>query len=195
MRALIVYNGGRESVIGTEVMNAVTSTLQRDGHDVEVIDLVESSFQPVMTAAERRAYLTDEPISDPLVRHYADLTSRADLLIFVYRSHLATMPAAIKGWLEKVMVPGVAFTFDDKGKLKPALTQVKRVIGISAYEDGWWTVRRQVDAGRRTITRSLRLNTGWRTRTQWIGLYRAQRVTSEQRSAFLARIEHRLEQL
>jgi NAD(P)H dehydrogenase (quinone) len=195
MRALIVFNGNRESVIGSEVMNAVTSTLDRNGHHVDVIDLLDSSFEPVMTSAERRAYMTNDPISDPVVQHYAELVGQAELLIFVYRSRLTTIPPSVKGWLEKVLVPGVAFHFDAQGKVRPSLTQVRRIIGITAYNDGWFAVRRQFDAGRRTITRALRLNTGWRTRTQWIGLYDALAATSEQRAAFLSRIEHQLEQL
>jgi NAD(P)H dehydrogenase (quinone) len=193
MHALVVFNAHRESVVGTESLNAVTATLQRNNYDVDVIDLVDSPFDPVMSSAERRAYLGDHPISDPLVEHYAELVSRAELLIFVYRSHLTTMPPAVKGWLEKVLVPGVAFTFDQNGKLQPALTQVKRIVGIVAYNDGWLSVRRQIDAGRRTITRALRLNTGWQTRTQWISLYNAADPSPELRAAFLARIERGLE--
>ncbi len=195
MRALIIFNGNRESVIGSEVINAVTSTLDRNGHHVDMIDLLDSSFEPVMTSTERRAYLSDQPISDPTVQHYAELVSQAELLIFVYRSRLTTMPPAIKGWLEKVLVPGVAFHFDAHGKVRPSLTQVQRIVGITAYNDGWFAVRRQFDAGRRTITRALRLNTGWRTRTQWLGLYNALSATSEQRAAFLSRVEHQLGQL
>ena len=45
------------------------------------------------------------------------------------------------------------------------------------------------DAGRRTIMRSLRLSTGLRTRTTWLGLYGMDARTAEQREAFLARVE------
>ncbi len=193
MRALVLFHVDDRSILGMEAVNAVTSTLERAGHEIDVVDLAGSGFDPVMTADERRAYHTDEPITDARTRTYADLVGRAGLIVFIYHSRLTTVPAAIKGWLEKVLVPGVAFRFDERGKVRPALGQVQRIIGVVTYDDGWFAVKRRRDAGRRTITRALRLNTGWRTRTQWIGLYRAAGASAEQRAAFLARIDHQLE--
>ena len=52
--------------------------------------------------------------------------------MFVYPTWWSGLPAILKGWLERVMVPGVGFTFDSRtGKVKPGLTHVRRIVGIS----------------------------------------------------------------
>ena len=42
---------------------------------------------------------------------------------------------------------------------------------------------------------ALRLNTGVRTRTSWIGLYAIDTATEAQREAFLQRVERKLQSL
>ena len=195
MQATVVFAETDAPALEREALSTAVATLERAGHEVTVVDLWAERFDPVMTATQRRAYLTDHPVVSDDVAGYVEIIQRTELLVFVYATQLNTMPALMKGWLEKVMVPGVAFQFNSEGKLRPALTQVRHIIGISTYPEAWSTMRRQRDAGRRTITRALRLNTGWRTRHHWIGLYSCPTATREQRGAFLSRIEHRLEQV
>ncbi|MEO5902206.1 MAG: NAD(P)H-dependent oxidoreductase, partial [Ilumatobacteraceae bacterium] len=110
----------------------------------------------------------------------------ADTLIFVYPTWWSTMPAILKGWLERVMVPGVGFVFDASGRVRPGLTHVRRLVGISTYGSPHWYVRLVNDNGRRTISRALRMSTGWRTRTTWLPLYGVDATTIQQRDAFVA---------
>ena len=51
------------------------------------------------------------------------------------------------------------------------------------------------DNGRRTLTRALRLNTGLRARTSWLGLYAIDSATAAQRSQFLDRVERKMKSL
>jgi putative NADPH-quinone reductase len=93
------------------------------------------------------------------------------------------------------MVPGVAFVFNDNGKVRPGLGNVRRIVGISTYGSPRSYVRVINDNGRRTLTRALRLNTGLRTRTSWLGLYAIDGATAEQRGAFLDRVEQKMRSL
>ena len=44
------------------------------------------------------------------------------MLVFVYPTWWSGLPAILKGWLERVMVPGVGFVFDEQtGKVRPGL--------------------------------------------------------------------------
>ena len=105
------------------------------------------------------------------------------------------MPAILKGWLERVFVPGVGFQFNDEGKVRPALTHVRRLVGISTYGSPWAYVRAVNDNGRRTIMRTIRINTGWSTRTSWLGLYAIDTATASERERFLERVERKMRAL
>ncbi len=98
--------------------------------------------------------------------------------MFVYPTTFTTVPALLRGWLERVFVPGVAFVLDERtNKVRPGLTGVRRIIGVATYEDSRWSVLRERDNGRRVLLRALRLNTGIRTRTGWIALHDASTAT------------------
>jgi putative NADPH-quinone reductase len=142
-----------------------------------------------MTAEERTAYHSPAPLLDPIAAEHAALLQRTDAIVFVYPTWWSAQPAILKGWLEKVMVPGVGFRFDERGKVRPGLTNVRHLVGISTYGSPRLYVRGINDNGRRTITRALRMSCGWRTRTTWLDLYSIDTSTPEQRSAFLDRVE------
>ncbi|HAP74821.1 MAG TPA: hypothetical protein DCR14_01910 [Acidimicrobiaceae bacterium] len=172
-----------------------TSALARAGHTVHLLDLYALGVSAAMSPAEREAYHTDQPILDPLLAEHATLVQRAEALVFVYPTWWSSLPAVLKGWLERVMVMGVAFRFNDARKVRPALGNVRRIVGISTYGSPRIYVKAINDNGRRILLRAFRLNTGWRTRTSWLGLYAIDTATTEQREAFLAKVDQRMASL
>lgn len=183
------------------ITDAVERGLARAGHRTTTLDLYALGFQAAMSPDEHRAYQAwapgsdDPPILDPMVAEHAELVRRASTLVFVYPTWWSQPPAVLKGWLERVLVPGVAFTFDAGGKVRPGMQHIKRIIGISTYGAPWTYVKLLHDGGRRMITRALRLNCGLRTPTTWLGLYSVDTAGSEERDAFLDRVEHRMAHL
>ena len=177
------------------IQRAATASLQRAGHTVNVLDLYGMGFQPAMTEAERLAYHSPQPASDPLVISSIAQIQAAEMLVFVYPTWWSGLPAILKGWLEKCMVPGVAFVFDTNQRVRPGLKRVRRVVGISTYGSPRSYVRLINDNGRRTLLRALRLNTGMRTRTDWLGFYAIDASTQAQREAFIRRVEQRMAKL
>ena len=171
---------------------AATRGLERAGRTVTTLDLYAMGFQPAMTEDERHAYHGDEPIVDPLVAQSVAAVRAADMLVFVYPTWWSGLPAMLKGWLEKTMVPGLAFVFDASGKVRPGLQSVRSIVGITAYGSARSYVRVVNDNGRRILLRALRLNTGWRTKRTWLPMYRSDQATPEAREAFLARIEREM---
>ena len=169
--------------------------LTAGGHQSELIDLYALGVSAAMSPAEHAAYHGETPILDPLIQSHADLVRAADALVFVYPTWWSSTPAILKGWLERVMVPGVAFVFNKDGKVRPGLTNVRHVVGISTYGSPRVYVRLINDNGRRMITRALRLNTGLRTRRSWLGLYAIDTATAAERESFLQRVEQKLRSL
>lgn len=170
--------------------------LRAAGHEVVVLDLHRLGFRTAMTAEERHAYHEDQPILDPMVAEHAAIVQRAEALVFVYPTWWSGLPAILKGWLERVMVPGVGFRLDERtNKVRPGLGHMRHLVGISTYGSPRSYVRMVHDNGRRIITRALRMSCGPRVRTQWLGLYALDTSTVLQRQEFLARVERQMANL
>jgi len=165
------------------------------GHEVIALDLYDCGFTPAMSSADLDAYRAQQPPIDPLVREHGRLVKEVDALVFVYPTWWSGPPAILKGWLERVLVPGIAFTFDDRGKVQPAMMHIQRIVGISTYGSPWTYVKLVNDNGRRMLTRTLRLTCGRRTSTTWLGLYSIDTTGAAERDAFLDRVEHSMAKL
>jgi putative NADPH-quinone reductase len=193
--AVVVAHPSADSYCRHLASRAVAG-LRAAGHDVEVLDLYDDGFRVAMSPEERDAYHGDAPICDPLVARYADVVQRAGALVFVYPTWWSSLPAILKGWLERVMVPGVSFRFDERtGKVKPALGNVRTIVGISTYGSPRSYVRVTNDNGRRILTRALRVSCGLRTRTRWLGLYAIDTSTDAERADFAAHVEQTMADL
>jgi putative NADPH-quinone reductase len=105
------------------------------------------------------------------------------------------LPAQLKGWLERVLVSGVAFRFTESDQVRPGLTQLQRVHVVSTYGSPRLYVRIVNDNGRRILTRALRLCGTRKTRTSHQGLYALDTSTDESRKKFLSAIEKKTSSL
>jgi NAD(P)H dehydrogenase (quinone) len=185
---VVVAHPSPDSYCQTLAVQAVTG-LRAAGYEVEVLDLYATGVAPAMSAEERRAYHGDDPIVDPAIAAHAALVRRATALVFVYPTWWSGLPAILKGWLERVMVPGVGFVFDDRGRVRPGLPHVRHLVGVSTYGSPRRAVRLVNDNGRRTITRALRMSCGWRAKPTWLALYAIDASSDAERDAFAARVE------
>jgi NAD(P)H dehydrogenase (quinone) len=192
VNALVVLAHPCPDSFNHAVAAAVERGLVGAGHRVDRIDLYAEEFVAAMSLAERRAYHSDDPVVDEQVRAHVARLLDADTLVFVYPTWWSGLPAVLHGWLQRVMVPGVAFGFDDDGKVVPGLTHVRRIVGVSTYGSPRWYVKAVNDNGRRVLTRALRMSCGWRTRCSWLALYAMDTTTDDDRREFLARVERRL---
>jgi NAD(P)H dehydrogenase (quinone) len=176
--------------------SAAVAGLEAAGHTVDVIDLYGVSFTAAMSRAERLAYESPTPILDDQVADHAHRLMRADALVFVYPTWWSGLPAILKGWLERVMVPGVGFVFNDQtGKVRPGLAHVRRIVGISVYGSPHRYTRLMNDNGRRILTRALRMSCGLRARPAWMALYGNDTATADDRTRFLSKITSRMASL
>lgn len=195
-RALVVLAHPCADSFARALADVAELTLVGRGAHVDLVDLYAVGFRASMSADERLAYHSDEPIIDAQVAQHAELLTRADTLVFVYPTWWGGLPAVLKGWLERVTVPGVGFVFDERtGKVKPGLAHVRRIVGISTYGSPWWSVKLTTDQGRRTLTRALRMSCGWRARTSWLALYSMDATTDDGRVAFRDRVARKLGEL
>lgn len=84
-------------------------TLLRSGHAVFFHDLYAEGFDPILPAHEipKGAALPPE-----IARHCAEIAT-ADGIIVVHPNWWGQPPAILKGWIDRVIRPGVAYEFLD----------------------------------------------------------------------------------
>jgi putative NADPH-quinone reductase len=190
MRALVTWAQPHPDSFSHAVKDTAVAALRRAGHTVEVIDLHADGFQPVMDADEWRAYRAEEPAFDECTRRYAHSIRQADMLVFVYPSWWFGLPAMLKGFLERVLVPGVAFSVDPMlHRVRGELGHIRHLVGITTHDASRRRVTLLGDAGRRTILRALRLMCGRSCRSTWLAMYGVGASTVTQRRAFLAHVD------
>jgi putative NADPH-quinone reductase len=196
MRVLIVHAHPSTTSFSRALADITEASLRAAGHDVTVLHLDDERFRPAMSAEERIAYHTPAPILDPQVARHAELVRTTEAMVFVYPTWWAEPPAILKGWLERVLVPGVAFHLDPKSnKVRPGLRHVRRLVGITTYGSSRPYVAVLGDPGRRTFMRALRLLCARRCHRTWLALYGMDTATPEARQRFLDRVADRMARL
>ncbi|KUK45106.1 MAG: NAD(P)H dehydrogenase (Quinone) [Methanothrix harundinacea] len=81
--------------------------LNQNGHDVTFHDLYAERFDPVLPGPE---IPRDGPV-DPVVKRHCDEIAAADGIVIVHPNWWGQPPAILKGWVDRVMRPGVAYEF------------------------------------------------------------------------------------
>ena len=99
------------------IAETAVAALTTGGHEVIVHDLYGESFDPVLPASEAPR----DAVLPPLITRHCDEISRADGIVIVHPNWWGQPPAIMKGWIDRVMRPGVAYEFQegDKGEGVP----------------------------------------------------------------------------
>ncbi|AHH97489.1 NAD(P)H-dependent oxidoreductase [Kutzneria albida] len=87
---------------------------------VEVADLHEEQFDPKFTLADRRTYQEGGNYPAEIVREHRRL-ERATDLVLIFPVYWWSMPALLKGWIDRVFINGWAFDYSVSSGLRPRL--------------------------------------------------------------------------
>ena len=134
MRVMVVYAHPVETSFNAAVYRTVTEALRGAGHEVDACDLYAENFPAIMSREDRLLYHTvpaNRALAEPWIRRL----EATEALVMVFPTWMFGPPAILKGFLDKVFVPGFAFELVD-GKLQGALKHLKRVGGVSTYGGG-----------------------------------------------------------
>ena len=189
-RALILFAHPCDESFSAALKTTVVDTLTKRGWEVDLCDLYAEGFDPVLTAAERRAYLTIPANAAP-VQGYVDRLRAADALVMVFPVWNFGFPAILKGFVDRVFLPGVSFTLD-AGLVAPALTNIRRMAAVTTYGATRWRAFAAGDPPKRVIKRAL-----WFVarpdKCRYLALHDMNRVTDEGRRRYLAAVQREME--
>lgn len=171
MRILVLFCHPDPASFQATILTELVARLSDRGHAVQVIDLYGEGFDPVLDQAAWRAHRQDRPAGDDLADHIGALRG-CEGLIFVYPTWWYGLPATLKGWLDRVWQPGVAFAMEGGVFRTHHLDNVKRFAVVTTCGSPGWFIRRVVgDPARRQVMRGLALQFARRLRTSWQPIY------------------------
>lgn len=193
MRVLVLFAHPVETSFNAALHATVVERLEAAGHDVDDCDLYREDFEPRLSRAERLAY-HDTAHNAADVRAHVDRLMRAEALVLCYPVWNFGFPAILKGYVDRVFLPGVSFTLED-GAVKPALTHIAKLCAVTTYGATRWRATLAGDPPRRLVTRVLRAVTGSGTDCRYHALYDMNRAEAGRRKRFLARVAAAMERL
>jgi len=193
MRLLVVYCHPDPESFNAAVRDRVVEAARGAGHEVDLLDLYAEGFEPTMSCEERRGYHEIGPNRAPVEDHIARLMA-AEGLIFVYPTWWYGQPAMLKGWLDRVFVPGVAFAMPKPdAPIRGGLDHIRLVGAVTTLGCPRWFWSFVVGApGRRVLLRGVRAICAARCRTFWCAIHEMDSATHAQRTRFLDRVARRI---
>lgn len=188
MRTLVLFAHPVETSFGAALHDKVVTTLRARGHEVDDCDLNAEGFDPVMRRQDRIEY-HDVKVNRSRVRPYVDRLLAAEALVMVYPVWNMGFPAILKGFLDKVFLPGVSFNMAEDGSYTTCLNNIKRLSAVCTYGGARWRTFVLGDPPRRVVKRSLRVVVGTSARCEYLAHYDMNHTTPERRAAFLKKVE------
>jgi NAD(P)H dehydrogenase (quinone) len=188
MHVLVVYCHPCADSFGAAMKDATLDGLAAGGHQTRLLDLYAEGFRPEMTAEERRRY-QDAGDNEAGLERYIDDLRWAEALVFVYPTWWYGLPAMLKGWLDRTMLPHVAFLVPTETRgIRGNLRHIRRMVVVTSCGASWLLSKLIGEPGRRTLTRGLRGVCHPLCRTRYLALFRMDTVSAEARTAYLERI-------
>jgi putative NADPH-quinone reductase len=194
MRALVVYCHPDPQSFTAAVRARVEEKLSAAGAETRTLDLYARGFSPALAQQEWQRYL--EGAHEGVAEDVAALRW-CDTLIFVYPTWWYGLPAMLKGWLDRVLLPDVAFLMPDEThrNIRPGLRHIAR-LGVFTTGGASRLLTFFVGApGKRTLLRGLGQLCAPRRRTAFAMHYGMDSSTAESRMRHLTRVSREMDRL
>lgn len=192
MNVAIVFNHPWDGSYCAALLQSVTRGLTGAGHQVDLVHLDRDGFDPVMTAADLAAFRAKAPV-DARVVAYGERLARADHLVFIFPIWWELMPALTKGFIDKVIFPGVAYDYANaqNTRMRPLWHRLKGVTVLTTMNTPRWLYWLLFG---NALHKALVLGTFWKLgyrNLKWLSFNRVKAVSKATREAWLAQVERR----
>ncbi|MBC7378556.1 MAG: NAD(P)H-dependent oxidoreductase [Burkholderiaceae bacterium] len=184
MHVLVVFCHPVETSFHAALHREVVSKLLAAGHTVDDCDLYAENFNPVMSREERLGY-HDVPNNRLPMAGYVERLNKAQALVFCFPTWCFGMPAMLKGFFDRLLMPGVAFDLSDPANVKPMLTHIRHIAAVVTYGRPRWMAWYMGDPPRRIVTRYLRRLTGNKASADFHAYYHMNVATQPKLARFM----------
>ncbi|MEV6099241.1 NAD(P)H oxidoreductase [Nocardia sp. NPDC051981] len=134
--ALVVIAHHRSDSLTAHIARRTVARLESAGYRVDLVDLRAEGFDPRMTEADQPDWGNREKTYSPEVHEHMDRILAADVVIAVFPVYWASVPALLKGWIDRVWNYGFAY-----GRSKPRLAGKRMLwLGLGGVAAGDPTV-------------------------------------------------------
>ena len=135
MRVLTILAHPHPGSFNHAIAEAAVAALEASGHEVVFHDLYAEGFDPLLSSEE---IPKGAQIDEALARHCRDL-GEAEGIIVVHPNWWGMPPAILKGWVDRVVRPGVAYEFleGDSGEGVPSgLLRARKALVFNTTNTG-----------------------------------------------------------
>lgn len=195
MKTLIVFNHPYEGSYCNAILESVMKALEESGQPCDLIHLDKDGFNPVMTAADLKAFAKARTMGvevlkglDAKTLEYADRLQQAEHLVLIFPVWWELMPALMKGFIDKLIFPAIAYGYKENGMMQTTLTELKKVTVISTMNTPGIVYRLIFgNALKGSLIMGTFRKIGCRN-VKWISLSRVKGVSQEKRAKWLKEI-------
>lgn len=208
MNALIVHAHPEPGSFCSSMMTVATQELQAQGYEVAVSDLYAMRWKAVADAAdfgsranpeylvyalEQRHNYAVKTLAPDIVAELEKL-QRADLVIFNFPIYWFSMPAILKGWVDRVLISGLCYgglRFYDRGGLKGKKAMLSITIGGQPHMLCQGGIHGELEEMLRPILRGTLAYTGMTVLPPFVA-WHVPYIRPEQRDELMEQYRHRL---
>lgn len=114
VKTVIVYNHPYDKSFCHAILERAKNSALKAGHEVDIINLDEDNFNPVMTGKDLLGFVKHEMVDSQAI-DYAERIKETDHLILIFPIWWELMPAMMKGFLDKIVFPGTFYHYTKSG--------------------------------------------------------------------------------
>jgi putative NADPH-quinone reductase len=191
MRVLVLHSHPVEESYGKALYKQTLESLRKAGHEVDGCDLYAEDFDPVLSRHDRLTY-HEYPRNTELVKSYVERLKRAEGLVLVTPVWNFGFPAILKGYFDRVWLPGVSFELID-GKVESRLRHVRRLGAVLTYGATPFRAFAAGNPPKKIVKRVLRAQINPLRPVAFLAHYDMNNCTPETRARFLAKVKTSME--
>jgi putative NADPH-quinone reductase len=109
MRISVILAHPNKKSFNHAIAETAVDMLCQNGHEVHFHDLYEEDFDPILSAEE----IPKDVLLPPEIEKHCKEISEAGGIIIIHPNWWGQPPAILKGWVDRVIRPGVAYEFSE----------------------------------------------------------------------------------
>jgi putative NADPH-quinone reductase len=107
MRVSVILAHPDKASFNHAIAASVVQQLEKNGHSVAFHDLYAEDFGPLLLSDE----IPQDAVLPESVRSHCEEIRRAEGIVIIHPNWWGQPPAILKGWIDRVMRPGIAYEF------------------------------------------------------------------------------------